>query len=99
MAFGSRQPRGKKLAVDFFHPVRKQPQGNLRGAAKVRHAERTPPRIQHLYGIAWRRASVIDNITRKNPRMSRGDPAGRLAVDFDFAHWESATALASIRPE
>ena len=39
--------------------------------------------IENLDRLAWLRAIPIDDITRENPGMARGDAVRRLSVHFD----------------
>ncbi len=66
-----------EIAADLFYLPRKHPQGNLRSGAVV---SCDPDRVATLGAIA------IVNVAGKDPRMTAGDPAGRLAVHPDFVH-------------
>ena len=47
-------------------------------------AERAALRIDHLHHSAGFGAAAVGHVTRKDPRMSGGDPVGPLAVDAYF---------------
>ena len=76
--FGGAQAAQIEIAADLFDLPREHAQGDLRGGAVVRRAQRPAARVGHFDGCARLRAVAIRDVARENPRMPGGDAAGRL---------------------
>ena len=52
----------------------------------MRSAERLSPLVGYFDGGASLRAIAVGEVAGEDPRMTGGDPAGRLPVHADFVH-------------
>ena len=77
----ARRRRKIEIAADLFDLPREHAQGDLRGGAVVRGAERTAARVGDLDGCAGLGAVAVGDVAGEDPRMAGGDAVGRLAVD------------------
>ena len=84
MIFGGAQAAQVEIAADLFDLAREHAQGDLRGGAVVRRAERAAARVGDFDGGAGLGAVAIGDVAGEDPGVAGGDALGRLAVDADF---------------
>src|SRR5438874_793644 len=82
------QTTQQKRAVDGLASARQQTQRNLRGRAEVGHAEELPARIfifarwsHDGNNVAGCSGGMIQDVARKNPRVTTSDAVGSFAVN------------------